>query len=139
MRRQASASGLGPPADAVDSWLIEKYRLPALQRWQVRDAVVYGHQVADPVLRRAAHDLAECALRGELRLGRGIRIGGAVMVTEGAVGMILGIVMVAAIGGLAVDAAALIPVALGVGWMAKGAAALRIARQGRTRARQLNA
>jgi len=38
MRRQASASGLGPPADAVDKWLIEKHRLPALQRWQVRDA-----------------------------------------------------------------------------------------------------
>ena len=76
--------------------------------------------------------------RGEPRLGRGIQIGGVEMDTEGAVGMILGIAIVAAVGGLAVDAAALIPVLLGVRWMAKGAAALRIVRQGATRARQLN-
>ena len=59
--------------------------------------------------------------------------------TEGAAGIILGIAMTAAVGGLAVDTAALIPVLLGVRWMAKGAAALRIVRQGATRARQLNA
>ena len=58
--------------------------------------------------------------------------------TEGAAGIILGIAMTAAVGGLAVDTAALIPVLLGVRWMAKGAAALRIVRQGATRARQLN-
>ena len=79
MRRQVSASGLGPSADAVDKWLIEKYQIPGLQRWQVRDAVIYGREVTDPVLRRAAHDLAECALRGELRLGRCIQIGGVAM------------------------------------------------------------
>jgi hypothetical protein len=139
MRRKVSASGLGPPADAVDEWLIEKYRLPALQRWQVRNAVVYGREVADPVLRHAAHDLAECTLRGELKLGRAIRSGGVAMVAEGAAGMILGIAMVAAVGGLGVDAAALIPVLFGVRWMAKGAAALRTVRKGPTRARQLNA
>jgi len=138
MQRHVSASGLGPPSDAVDKWLIETYRLPARQRWQVRDAVVYGREVADPVLRRAAHELAECALRGELRPGRGIRIGGIAMVTEGAAGMMLGIAMVAAIGGLGVDAAALIPVLFGVRWMAKGAATLRIVLQGPARARQLN-
>ena len=59
--------------------------------------------------------------------------------TEGAAGIILGIAMTAAVGGLAVDTAALIPVLLRVRWMAKGAAALRIVRQGATRARQLNA
>jgi hypothetical protein len=139
MRRQVSASGLGPSADAVDKWLIERYRLPALQRWQVRNAVVYGREVADPVLRCAAHDLAECTLRGELTPGRGIRIGGVAMVAEGAAGMILGIAMVAAVGGLGVDVAALIPVLFGVRWMAKGAATLRIVGQGATRARQLNA
>jgi hypothetical protein len=46
---------------------------------------------------------------------------------------------VAAVGGLGVDAAALIPVLFGVRWMAKGAAALRTVRKGPTRARQLNA
>lgn len=76
--------------------------------------------------------------RGEPRLGRGIQIGGVEIDTDGAVGMILGIAIVAAVGGLAVDAAALIPVLLGVRRMAKGAAALRIVRQGATRARQLN-
>ena len=139
MQRQVSASGLGPPSDAVDKWLIETYRLPALQRWQVRNAVVYGREVADPVLRCAAHDLAGCTLPGELTPGRGLRIGGVAMVAEGAAGMILGIAMVAAIGGLGVDAAALIPVLFGVRWMAKGAATLRIVQQGATRARQLNA
>ena len=47
----------------MDKWPIEKYQLPALQRWQVQNAVLYGREMADPVLRRAAHDLAECALR----------------------------------------------------------------------------
>jgi hypothetical protein len=61
------------------------------------------------------------------------------MVTEGAAGMILGIALVAAVGGLGVDAAALIPILFGVRWMAKGAATLRIVGQGATRARQLNA
>ena len=63
--RQPSAHGLGPPADAVDKWLIDQHRLPAPQRWQVRDAVLYGRAVRDPALRHAAHDLAGCALRGE--------------------------------------------------------------------------
>jgi hypothetical protein len=53
--------------------------------------------------------------------------------------MILGIAMVAAVGGLGVDVAALIPILFGVRWMAKGAATLRIVGQGATRARQLNA
>lgn len=138
-RRQVSAGGLGPPADAVDSWLIEKYQLPALQRWQVRDAVLSGRELADPVLRRAAHDLAGCTLRGELRLGRGLRIGGVVLAAEGAAVIAAGITMVAVAGGPAVDAAALIPLLLGVRWMVRGAAALRIARQGPARARQFNA
>jgi hypothetical protein len=137
-RRQVAAGGLGPSAGAVDAWLIETYHLPALQRWQVRDAVVHGREIADPVLRHAAHDLAGCALRGELRPGRGLRVGGVVMMTEGAAGIVVGIVLAAAVGGVAV-VAAVIPVLFGVRWMLKGAAALRVVQQGPERARQLNA
>jgi hypothetical protein len=137
-RRQVVVGGLGPSAGAVDTWLIETYHLPALQRWQVRDAVVHGREMVDPALRRAAHDLAGCALRGELSPGRGLRVGGVVMMTEGAVGIVMGVVLAAAVGGVAV-VAAVVPVLFGVRWMVRGAAARRIAQQGPTRAHQLNA
>jgi hypothetical protein len=39
-------------------------------------------------------------MRGELSLGRGLRAAGVILVTEGAVTFVLGIVLVAAIGGL---------------------------------------
>jgi hypothetical protein len=45
----------------VDKWLIEQHRLPAVERWQVRN----------PALWSAAHDLAAATLRKRLRMGRG--------------------------------------------------------------------
>jgi hypothetical protein len=135
LRWQPSAHGLGPPADAVDKWLIDQHGLPAPQRWQVRDAVVYGRTVRDPALRPAAHDLAAHALRGELRLGRGIRIGGIALVAEGTVLIALGIVLLAMSG----SPAGVAPVPLGAWYLARGAAALRNIRRGPRRAYQLNA
>lgn len=135
MGRQPSAHGLGPPADAVDKWLIEQHQLPAPQRWQVRDAVLYGQTVRDPALRHPAHDLAACVLRGELRLGRASRVGGAVLVAEGAVLIALGIVIAAASG----SPAGIVPVPLGAWYLARGVAALRAIRRGPRRAYQLNA
>jgi len=125
-------------ADAVDTWLIEQYQLPAPQRWQVRDAVRYGRELPDPALRQAAYGLAGRAMRGELSLGRGLRAAGIILVTEGAATVVLGIVLAAAVGGLAA-VAAIIPHPVRPWWLVKGTAALRIAEQGPARARQLNA
>lgn len=70
-----------------------------------------GIQLDDvPALRRAAYGLAGCAMRGELSLGRGPRAAGIILVTEGAVTVVLGIVLAAAVGGLAA-VAAIIPFA----------------------------
>ena len=135
MKRPPSAHGLGPPADAVDKWLIDQHGLPAPQRWQVRDAVTYGRSVRDPALRPAAHDLAACALRGELRLGRWIRIAGMTLVAEGTVLIVLGIVLLAALG----SPAGLVPVPFGAWYLVKGVAALTRIRGGPGRAYQLNA
>jgi hypothetical protein len=132
--RQVPADGLGPPADAVDSWLIGQYRLPAPQRWQARDAVVYGRAVGDPALRQAAHDLAGCVLRGELRLGRSIRIGGIVLLAEGVALMAMGIAILIAAsspGGVA-------PVLLGAWLLAQGVVTLSRTWRGARRAYQLN-
>ena len=136
--RPSSVHGLGPPADAVDKWLIDQHRLPASQRWQVRDAVLYGHAVRDPALRHAAHDLAGCAVRGELRLGRGIRITSIVLVAEGAALIALGIDLLVALG----SPAGLAPVLLIFvgGWLlARAVMALRKIQRGPRRAYQLNA
>src|SRR5260370_19037890 len=48
--RRQPAGGLGPPTDAADRWFIEQHELPALQRRQVRDAVLYGRALPDPAL-----------------------------------------------------------------------------------------
>jgi hypothetical protein len=120
------------PADEVDTWLIEQYQLSVTQRWQVRDAVRYGREVPDPALRRAAYDLAGCTLRGEFRLGRGLRA------AEGAAVIVLGIIVAVVADGLAA-LVAVIPLLLGAVWLARGIAALRLAQQGPARARQLNA
>ncbi len=135
MGRQPSVHGLGPPADAVDKWLIDEHRLPAPQRWQVRDAVLYGRTVRDPALRHAAHELAACVLRGELRLGRGIRVTGSVLVVEGAGLIGLGIAVMAAWG----SPAGIAPIPFGVWYLARGVASLRRIRRGPGRAYQLNA
>ena len=140
-RRPPSINGLGPPSDAVDGWLIEHYGLPARQRWQVRDAVISGQAVRDQSLRAAAHELADCALRGELRLGRGLRIGATVMVVEGVVGIALGVtvaLLLASSSALGI-VAGIIPAALGARFMARGLATLKRIRQGAERAYQLNA
>jgi hypothetical protein len=133
--RPPPAGGLGPPADAVDKWLIGQHRLPAPQRWQVRDAVLYGRMVRDPALRPAARDLAGCVLRGELRLGRISRVTGTVLVAEGAVLIILGIAVLAAWG----SPAGIAPVLAGAWYLARNVAALRTTRRGPRRAYQLNA
>lgn len=136
-RRPPPVDGLGPPSDAVDGWLIEHYRLPALQRWQVRNAVIAGLRMSDQSLRGAAHELAGCALRGELRLGRALRVAAIVMLAEGAVAVVLGgfIVLLAA----SYSAAGIVPIALGVWYMVRGIAILRKAREGPKRAYELNA
>jgi hypothetical protein len=126
------------PADEVDTWLIEQYQLSVTQRWQVRDAVRYGREVPDPALRRAAYDLAGCTLRGEFRLGRGLRAAGVILVAEGAAVIVLGIIVAVVADGLAA-LVAVIPLLLGAVWLARGIAALRLAQQGPARARQLNA
>jgi hypothetical protein len=137
-----SVHGLGPPSDAVDSWLIEHYHLPALQRGQVRNAVIYGRMVRDQQLRSAAHELAGCAVRGELRLGRGIRIGATVMVAEGAAMVAIGIIvaLLAASANAAAGIATLLVLgALGIRFMSRGLAMLRRIRDGARRAYELNA
>jgi len=129
------AGGLGPPADAADKWLIEHHQLPALQRRQVRDAVLYGRAVRDPALRQAARDLAGGALRGELKMGRGIRIAIYVTLIEGAAMMALGIFVWVSLG----VPAGIAPVLLGTWWLVKGVLALRTIQRGARRACQLNA
>jgi hypothetical protein len=134
-RRPPAAHGLGPPADAVDQWLIDQHRLPAPQRWQVRDAVLSGRTIDDPALRPAAHDLAGRVLHGELRLGRLSRVMETFLVAEGAGLIVLGIVMLAAWG----SPAGFIPVLIGVYYLARGAATLRRSRGAARRAYQSNA
>src|SRR5258706_9954604 len=81
--RLQPVGGVGPPADQVDKWLLEQHHLPALQRGQVRDAVMYGRMVRDPALKHATRDLAGTALRGELKLGRSIRIASYITLAAG--------------------------------------------------------
>jgi hypothetical protein len=68
------SSGLGPPADAADRWLIDHHRLPAMQRWRVRDAVITGSTLRESELRAATRDLADAVLRGEIKVGRAMRV-----------------------------------------------------------------
>lgn len=82
VRPPPSAGGLGPPADAVDTWLIDRYQLSALKRWEVRRAVTFGRELRDPAPRAAARDLAGRVLHGELRTGRSVRLLGWVMLAE---------------------------------------------------------
>src|SRR5258708_9548419 len=81
--RLQPVGGVGPPTDQVDKWLLEQHHLPAVQRRQVRDAVMYGRMVRDPALKHATPDIAGTALRGELKLGRSIRITIYVMLADG--------------------------------------------------------
>jgi hypothetical protein len=133
--RPPGAHGLGPPADAVDQWLIDQHRLPAPQRWQVRDAVLHGRTVRDPALRPAAHDLAGRVLRGELTMGRMSRVMDTVLVAEGAGLIVLGIAVMAAWG----SPAGIVPIPFGVYYLVRGLAWRRRSRGAARRAHQFNA
>src|SRR5260370_3768994 len=87
--RLQPVGGIGPPTDQVDKWLLEQHHLPAVQRRQVRDAVMYGRMVRDPALQHATRDLAGTAPRGELKLGRSIRIASYITLAAG-VGVLAG-------------------------------------------------
>ncbi len=89
----------------------------------------------DPALRQAARDLAGGALRGELKMGRGIRIAIYVTLIEGAAMMALGIFVWVWLG----VPAGIAPVLLGTWWLVKGVLALRTIQRGARRACQLNA
>jgi hypothetical protein len=132
--RRQPAAGLGPPADAVDKWLIDNHRLPAVQRWQVREAVLYGRAVRNPALRPTACDLAAAALGGQVKIGRGTRIAGVVLLAEGVVLIALGIVVFAVPGSLA----GVVAVLLGAWNLTLAGIALRTIRRGPKRALQLN-
>src|SRR5215470_20128145 len=80
--RLQPVGGVGPPTDRVDKWLLEQHGLPALQRRQVRDAVISGRMMHDPALKHATRELAGTALRGELKLGRSIQIASYVLLAE---------------------------------------------------------
>ena len=134
-RRPPSVNGLGPPAGPADRWLIERHRLPAVQRYQVRRAVLAGRAVNDPALRNAAHGLAAAVLAGQVGLGRGVRLMAWILLAEGALVMAVGSVALADLG----IAAGILPVLLGVWWAVKGALVLRAARGATRRALRLNA
>ena len=91
--------------------------------------------VRDPALRPAAHDLAGCVLRGELRLGRISRVTGTVLVAEGAVLIVLGIAVLAAWG----SPAGIAPVLAGAWYLVRSVAGLGMIRRGPRRAYRLNA
>jgi hypothetical protein len=68
LRRKLDLGRAEPRDDAVDSWLIQHYRLLAWpDRCEVREAVRRGRVVGDPALGRAAHALAAELLSGRLR------------------------------------------------------------------------
>jgi len=87
------AGGRGPAVDAADQWLIERHRLPALQRWKVRNVVMAGGEFRDPALRAAAHDLAGGVLRGELKVSRSGRIAAWILLSEGVFFGVLGLLV----------------------------------------------
>jgi hypothetical protein len=126
--------GLGPPTDSVDRWLIERHPLPAVQRWQVRQAVLYGRMVKDPALKEAAHDLAGSALSGEVKLGSSVRVLGWIALVEAAALVAIGVFIFVDLA----SPAGIVPVLLGVWNAVKGVIVLRAIRQGPERAYVLN-
>src|ERR1022692_1629369 len=55
-RRRMDA--FGAPMDVIDAWLADHAQLPALRRWNVRQAVLGGRAANEESLRPVAHDLA---------------------------------------------------------------------------------
>jgi hypothetical protein len=132
--RRDFSSCLGPPTDAVDRWLIERHRLPALQRWEVRQAVLHGRMPDDPALKGAVRDLAGGVLRSQVKLGRGLRLACWIMLAEAALVVAIGIFLFLRFSSLA----GIIPVLLGSWWAVKGTLGLRTIRCGPRRAYRLN-
>jgi hypothetical protein len=129
-----SPGGLGPPTDAADKWLIERHKLPALQRWRVRQAVVAGGQLHTSPLRDAAHDLAGGVLRGEVQVGRTLRAVSWILLAEGICFAVAGTLIA-----IKIAPAGIGLVVLGVWFLIKGTRAVRMIRHGPSRAYQRNA
>jgi hypothetical protein len=64
-RRRMDA--FGTPMDAIDAWLADHTELPALRRWNVRQAVLGGRAANEESLRPVAHELASELLAGQVR------------------------------------------------------------------------
>jgi len=124
----------GPPTDSVDRWLNERHPLPAVRRWQVRQAVLYGRMVKDTALKEAAHDLAGSALSGEVKLGSSVRVWGWIALIEAAALVAIGVLIFVDLA----SPAGVVPVLLGVWNVVKGVIVLRAVRQGPERAYVLN-
>jgi len=56
----------GAPMDAIDAWLADHSELPALRRWNVRQAVLGGRAANEESLRPVAHELASELLAGQV-------------------------------------------------------------------------
>jgi hypothetical protein len=75
-RRMASAKApysrtrmdaFGAPMDAVDAWFTDHTALPAVRRWNVRQAVFGGRVAEEQSLRPIAHQLATALLAGQVK------------------------------------------------------------------------
>jgi hypothetical protein len=62
-----SGTNSGGGCDAMDAWLLERYRLLYLEGSQVRRTVCQGRQVTDPAHKPAAHALAAEVLYGSFQ------------------------------------------------------------------------
>src|SRR5258706_4223529 len=133
--RLQPVGGAGLPADQVDKCLLEQHHLLAVQRRQVRDAVMYGRMVRDPALKHATRDLAGTALRGELKLGRSIRIASYVMLAAGVGVIAIGVFVWVSTASPAVVVAIL----LGAWWLVRALLAMRTIQRGPGRPCQLAA
>ena len=126
---------VGPPTDQVEKWLLDQHHLPALQRRQVRDAVIYGRLVRDPTLKQATRDLAGTALRGELKLGGSIRIASYIMLANG-----VGVIAIGVFAWVSMASpAVVVAILLGAWWLVRAVLVVRTIQRGPGRAYQLNA
>jgi hypothetical protein len=133
-RPPQSAGGFGPPADAVDKWLIDRYQLPALKRWEVRRAVTFGRELRDPAPRSGARDLAARVLHGELRTGRSVRLLAWIMLAEGCLFLAAGILAWISLNAIA----GIFAILWAVWFLGVASMAIRAARRGPERAYRVN-
>jgi hypothetical protein len=73
----------GAPMDAVDAWLEDHSALPALRRWNVRQAVFGGRVADEQSLRPVAQQLAAALLAGQVNSDIGGWSGWALAVAGG--------------------------------------------------------